>query len=108
MRKISETGVEKYTEEIGNSGLVMNIRVETTADGKKVNAPVKRADKTVACLTRETDKSVFLSINSDANLSAEEFSSLFSKSVSVLNELASVTVEPEEDDNEEDENQEQE
>ena len=90
MKKVSETGIEKYTEEIANGALVMNIRVETTEDGKAVNAPVRRNEKVVATLTSENDGSIFLSVNKDANLSAEELTDLFAKSASVIAEIRGI------------------
>lgn len=90
MKKVSETGIEKYTEEIGTEGMVMNIRVETTADGKRVNAPVKKGEKTVATLTSENDGSIFLSVAKDAGLIPAEFFDLFAKSASVIAEIRGI------------------
>ena len=87
MQKISETGIEKYTEQIGSGDLVMSIRVETTAEGKRVSAPVVRDEKQAAQLIRETDGSTLLTIRKDAALSAEEFGDLFAKSAAVLAEI---------------------
>ena len=87
MKKVSETGIEKFTEQIGSSDLVMNIRVETTAEGKRVSAPVARNEKQVANLIRETDGMILLTIRKDAVLSAEEFGDLFAKSAAVLAEI---------------------
>ena len=87
MEKISETGIEKFREPIGSDGLVMNIRVETTAEGKHVNAPITRDDKQLAQLIRENDGSTLLTIRKDAVLSAEEFGEIFTKSGSVLAEI---------------------
>lgn len=87
MKKVSETGIEKFTEQIGSGDLVMNIRVETTAEGKRVSAPVVRDEKQVAQLIRETDGSTLLTIRKDAVLSAEEFGDLFTKSAAVLAEI---------------------
>ena len=87
MKKVSETGIEKFTEQIGSGDLVMNIRVETTAEGKRVSAPVVRDEKQVAQLIRETDGSTLLTIRKDVVLSAEEFGDLFTKSAAVLAEI---------------------
>jgi len=87
MKKVSETGIEKFTEQIGSGDLVMNIRVETTAEGKRVSAPVVRDEKQLAQLIRETDGSTLLTIRKDATLSAEEFSDVFTKSAAVLAEI---------------------
>lgn len=87
MKKVSETGIEKFTEQIGSGDLVMNIRVETTAEGKRVSAPVARNEKQVANLIRETDGMILLTIRKDAVLSAEEFGDLFAKSAAVLAEI---------------------
>ena len=90
MKKVSETGIEKYTEEIGAEGMVMNIRVETTANGKSVNAPVRKGDKTVASLTSETDGSIFLSVHKNAGLTPEEHFDLFAKAASVIAEIREI------------------
>ena len=87
MKKVSETGIENFTEQIGSGELVMKIRVETTADGKRVSAPVLRDEKQLAQLIRETDGSTLLTIRKDATLSAEEFSVVFTKSAAVLAEI---------------------
>lgn len=87
MKKVSETGIEKYTEQIGSGDMVMNIRVETTAEGKRVSANAVRDEKQIAQLIRETDGTTLLSIRKDAALSAEEFSDLFTKSAAVLAEI---------------------
>ena len=90
MKKVSETGIEKYTEEIGTNGIVMEIRVETTADGKKVSAPIKKGDKTIATLTSETDGSIVLSVNRDAGLTPAEHFDLFGKAASVMAEIRGI------------------
>lgn len=90
MEKVSEIGIEKFKENVANGALVMYIRIETTDDGKSVNAPVKRGEKVVATLTSETDGSIFLSVNKDANLSAEEHADLFAKSASVMAEIRGI------------------
>ena len=90
MKKVSQTGIEKYTEEIGNEGAIMNIRVETTAEGISVNAPVRRNEKKIATLTSESDGSAFLSVEKDANLSPEEFFDIFHKSASVLAQIRGI------------------
>ena len=61
--------------------------METTADGKRVSAPVLRDEKQLAQLIRETDGSTLLTIRKDAILSAEEFSDVFTKSAAVLAEI---------------------
>ena len=106
MQKVSEVGVVKYNQAIGGNGLNMEIRVETTSEGVKVNAPVKRSDTTIACLSRETDGSVFLSVNKNANLSLQETQSLFTESFNVLNDL-NIAGEAEQEEEEEPENQEE-
>ena len=87
-------GIDKYTEEIGSDGMIMNIRVEITADGKKINAPVVKNEKTVASLSSETDTSLFLSIDKAANLTPEEHFDLFAKCASVVAEIRGI-VKPE-------------
>ena len=90
MKKVSETGIEKYTEEIGSEGIVMNIRVETTAEGKKVSAPFVKEDKKIGSLTSEIDGSIFLSINKDAGLTPAEHFDLFAKAASVMAEIRGI------------------
>ena len=89
MEKVSQTGIEKYTEKIGED-IVMNIRVETNADGKKVSAPYKRGEKTIGSLTSETDGSIFLSVNKDANLTPAEHFDLFAKAANVIAEIRGI------------------
>lgn len=90
MEKVSETGIEKFREKIGTDGLIMNIRVQKTADGTSFNAPVVRGEKKVATLSSETDGSFMLSAEKDANLSPAEFFDLFKKSADVLAEINGV------------------
>lgn len=93
MEKVSQIGIEKYTENIGSEGAVMNIRVETTANGKAINAPVKKGEKNVATLTRNEDGSIFLDIKKDSQLSAAELQDLFTKSFAVLSEVLEIVAE---------------
>ena len=92
MKKVSETGIEKYTEEIGTEGMVMNIRVETSADGKKVSAPIVKGEneKKIGSLISEVDGSIFLSIDKNANLAPEEHFDLFAKAASVMAEIRGI------------------
>lgn len=91
MEKISETGIEKYIERIGSDGIVMNIRVETTSEGKRVNANVVRNDeKTEAQLIRECDGATLLTVRKDADLTVDEFKELFTKCGNVLANLCYV------------------
>lgn len=99
MKKVSETGIEKYTEEIGTGGTIMSIRVETTADGKYLNGQVKKNDKTVSTLSIENDGRIFMSVSSDANLTNEEFYDLFPKAAAIVGEILGIEA-PGEENNE--------
>lgn len=90
MEKVSTTGIENYTEKIGNDGAVMNIRVETTQEGKLINAPVKKDKIELAVLARQQDGKIILMVRAGVEMTKEEFFDLFKKSAEVISELTDV------------------
>lgn len=90
MEKVSTTGIENYTETIGSNGAVMNIRVETTPEGKFINAPVKKDNNEVAILARQQDGKIILVVKAGAQITKEEFLDIFKKSADVVAELTDI------------------
>lgn len=90
MEKVSATGIENYTEKIGNDGAIMNIRLETTPEGKLINAPVKKNGKELAILARQQDGKIILVVRANVEINKEEFSDIFNKAASVLLELVGI------------------
>lgn len=87
MEKISETGISKYSENIGKEGTKMEIRVETTKGGKNIFGRVVKDGTEAAVLSRDVDRGIILSVTKPTVLSDEEFDELFSKSASVIREI---------------------
>ena len=87
MEKVSATGVENYTEKIGNHGAIMKIRVETTQNGILINAPIKKDANEIAVMARQQDGRIALLVNSGVDITIDEFYDIFKKSAEVIAEI---------------------
>ena len=90
MKKVNQTGIENYTEDIAG-GLTMDIRVETTEYGKQFNAFIKKeqdgVDRQIMTLSQELDGSVIMSIVKESGLTDEQLRDIFAKSAEVIIEV---------------------
>lgn len=90
MKKVNQTGIEEYTEDIAG-GLTMKIRVETTEYGKQFNAFINKeqdgASRQIMTLSQELDGSVIMSIVKESGLTDEQLRDIFAKSAEVIIEV---------------------
>ena len=91
MKKVNQTGIENFTEDIAG-GLTMDIRVETTEYGKQFNASIKTEQedgrkRQIMSLSQELDGSVIMSIVKESGLTDEQLRDIFAKCADVIIEV---------------------
>lgn len=89
LQKINQTGVEDYTETVGDD-VIMKIRVNVSEEGKKIYATIQKENREVAVLSRELSGQIVLNVTKADKLTAAEFADLFVKSASVVAEIVGV------------------
>lgn len=91
MKKVNQTGIENFTEDIAG-GLTMDIRVETTDYGKQFNASVKSEledgrRRQIVSLSQEIDGQILMSVVKESGLTEEQLRDVFAKSAEVVIEV---------------------
>lgn len=95
MRETEAKSVRCFTEDIGSDGAVMEIRLETNGERKKVYAKVMKDGREVAFASREESGEIILSVKRQSELTGEEYLDVFRKSGLCIAQLAGIEL-PEE------------
>lgn len=91
MKKVNQTGIENFTEDIAG-GLTMDIRVETTEYGRQFSASVKKEledgrRRQIVSLSQEIDGQILMSVVKESGLTEEQLRDVFAKSAEVVIEV---------------------
>lgn len=91
MKKVNQTGIENFTEDIAG-GLTMEIRVETTEYGRQFSASVKKEledgrRRQIVSLSQEIDGQILMSVVKESGLTEEQLRDVFAKSAEVVIEV---------------------
>ena len=91
MKKVNQTGIENFTEDIAG-GLTMEIRVETTEYGRQFSASVKKEledgrRRQIVSLSQEIDGQLLMSVVKESGLTEEQLRDVFAKSAEVVIEV---------------------